>query len=373
MVWLRATVGAGSLAGLIALLFVPAFAPWVLRFEHATADWRTAYLSDRPATQHSGVAMVIINDATLKDYSSSPVDRGLLARIISAVDVSGARAIGLDILFFKKTDDNKDQALVDALKTAKAEVVLGAVDERGDLQPFQREFQTAFLAQAGRKAGYLNLRHERDDVVRYAALPHFGSTYPKSFARLLAEAAGSELADAGHAIAWLLPPSDGSTNFLTIPAQDLLVAGATAGNRLKDRIVIIGGDFPLRDRHRTPLSLLTGDGMGGLTIHAHMLAAMLEPRRAISELGSLAVHSLLIILGLVGFALGWLLWESRVVHLIGWSFATSALVAIDAILFVHGRLLLPFTLALLAWFLGVTAGRSLHVLGGRLFKRSGEA
>jgi len=367
--WFSAAVGLGSLVALIALLIAPAFAPWVLRFEHWTADWRTAYLSDQPTTQHPKVSLVIINDDTLKDYPSSPVDRGLLARIINAIDSGGARAIGLDILFLKRTEDAKDQELLDALRNAKAEIVLGAVDERGDLQPFQREFQSAFLARIGRSVGYLNLRHERDSVVRYAAQPRSEGAYPKSFARLLAAAGGSDLTDEGQTIPWQLPPTDGTANFLTIPAQDLLAGGEAVAKQLKDRIVIIGGDFPLRDRHRTPLSLLSGENMIGVAIHAQMVVAKLDPKRTIVELSPTAVRVLLVVLGVTGFALGWLMWESRIVHLIGWSFATAALVAIDALLFVEGRLLLPFTLALLAWFLGVTAGRSLRTSGEGLFRR----
>ncbi len=366
---LRVVTGIGSLAALIALLFVPAFAPWVVRFDHSTADWRTAYLSDRMPSHHPRLALVVINDATLRQYPSSPVDRGLLARIVSAIDAAGARTIGLDILFFKPTEDAKDQALVDAVRQAKAEIVMGALDERGQLEAFQREFQTAFLGRVGRTAGYLNLRYESGDVVRYAAYPHPGSSYPKSFARLLAAAGGSDQPDDGRSIPWLLPPVDGSATFLTIPAQDLLAGGPEVAARLKDRIVLVGGDFPLRDRHRTPLSLLTGDGTTGLSIHAHIVAGMLEPGRAISELTVEARSVLLVVLGALGFLLGWLLWQTSIVQFLGWTAATGALLAIDALLFKHLHVLLPFTLALLAWFLGVTAGRSLRATGVRLFKR----
>jgi adenylate cyclase len=361
------------MAALVALLFVPAFAPWVLRFEHWTADWRTAYLSERPATQHPRVALVVINDETLREYPSSPVDRGLLSRIVSAIDTAGARAIGLDILFLKKTEDAKDQALAETLRTAKAQVVLGAVDESWTLEPFQRQFQTSFLDAAGRSVGYLNLKHERDDVVRYAAPPYPGSTYAKSFARLLAAADGPDQPDDGRAIPWLLPPADGSTNFLTIPAQDLLAAGPQVRSQLKDRIVIIGGYFPLRDQTRTPLSLATKTTMPGVAVHAQIVAGLLEPRRAISELGPMATNALMMVLGIAGFLLGWMLWQSAIVDLIGWSFATAVLVAIDALLFMQARILLPFTLALLAWFLGVTAGRSLRVLKERFMRRRRDA
>lgn len=365
---LRGVLGAGSLAALIALLFLPAFAPWVLRFEHWTADWRTAYLSEQARTQHARIAFVSITDETLRNYASSPVDRGLLARIVQAIDAAGASAIGLDILFLKATEPAKDQALVDAVRAARAVVVLGVADDRVPLEGFQRDFQQEYLARLGRPAGYLNLRHERDDVVRYSALPSQSGVHTRSFPRLLAAAVGVDSNDTGRAIPWLVPSGDSPSPFLTIPAQNVL-ADPTIAASLKDRIVIVGGDFPLRDRHRTPLTLLKGEDMAGAIIHAQVLAGMLDKARGLNELEPITVRVLLVLLGAAGFALGWLLFASSIVHLIGWSFATAVLVAIDAFLFVQVRLLLPFTLALLAWFLGVTAGRSLRVLGEKFMKR----
>jgi len=364
----RLALGVSCLIVIVALLFAPSLAPWLLRFEHSTADWRTALLSDRLPTQNSRIVLVVINDDTLKDYPSSPVDRGLLSKIVRAIDAAGARVIGLDVLFLKKTDADKDQSLVDALRTAKAAVVLGALDERGEIEAFQREFQTSFLEKAGRPAGYLNLRHEHDDVVRYIASPMPQSAFAKSFARLLAEAGGATAADAGQPISWLLPPRDGSDTFLTIPAQDLVAADGTgetqsrssAASKLKDRIVLIGGDFPLRDRHRVPLSARDGKAMPGVTIHAQILAGMLDPRRQIAELRQPSAQLLLLVVAAMGFLLGWLLWQSTIVGFLGWGFATAVLLGIDMICFTELRLLLPFTLALVAWVAGVTAGRSLR-------------
>ncbi len=359
--WIRVLIAAGCVLALMALFLVPAFAPWFLRFEHWTADWRTAFFSERLSTAHPKIAVVTINDATLRDLPSSPIDRGLLARIVKAIDAAGARAIGLDIYFLKKTDPDKDQALVDALRGARAQIVLGAIDERGELEDFQREFQTAFLARVGRPAGYLNLRHERDDVVRYAAAPMPGSAYPESFARLLAKTMAPADDEPARAISWLLPPKNGEETFRTIPAQDLFdPSKPDAGAALKDRIVLIGGDFPFRDRHRTPLSVLTGEGVPGVMIHAQIIAGLLDPGRKISELHAKAATLLLATLAVTGFALGWGLWQSTFIGFLAWSFATGILLAVDAVVFMELHLLLPFTLAFFAWFMAVTAGREAH-------------
>lgn len=361
---LQLALGFGCIALLAALLFLPAAAPLFLRVEHWTADWRTAYLSNKAPASDPDIAIVTITDETLKDLPSSPIDREFLAGLVAAIDATHPRAIGIDIFFLKKTADDKDEMLVAALKTA-GPVVLGAIDERGDLQPFQRDFQQHFLERTGRDAGYLNLRHEPDDVVRYAAAPAPSSTYPKSFARLLAEAAGRAPVDRGAPIPWRLPPGDGSENFLKIPAQDIL-AGASKAALLKDKLVLIGGDFPLRDRHRVPLSVRDGQTMPGVLIHAHILSGMLSHGREIAELSPATEQALLAVAGFCGFLLGWFLWQSSLVGYLRWSFATGVLVAIDALCFRMFNLLLPFTLALTAWVLGTYAGSAFrHALARR--------
>ncbi|MEQ1710797.1 MAG: CHASE2 domain-containing protein [Hyphomicrobium sp.] len=366
--WFRLTVGAACLAGLIGLLFVPQFLPWVLRFEHATADWRTALLSDRLTTPHPEIAVVTITPATLRDYANSPIDRGLLARTVSAIDAAGAAVIGLDIYFLKATEPQKDKALIDALKSAKAKVVLGAWDERGQMEPFQREFQKSFSERIGHPAGYLNLRHQRDDVVRYRASPHPGSAYPESLSRLLARASGHDGADSERPIAWLLPPANGVQTFETLPAHTF-VAGehglspekaAAAAKALAGKIVLVGGDFPERDRHRTPLSAWTSESMSGVFIHANMIADLLDPRRSIAELPPSVARNLVGLVALVSCVIGWLLWQSSIVQYLGYTFATLVLVAVDAFVYREFRLLLPITLILAAWFLGVTGGRAIR-------------
>ena len=367
----RLATGIAALIMLGSLLFLPSFAPYLLRAEHWTADWRTALLAARPATRDTRIAIVLIDDDTLKDYASSPIDRSLLARIVKSIDESGAKVIGLDILFLKKTDADKDQSLLDTLAAARSNIILGALDERGDLQSFQKEFQHIYLDKAGRPAGYLNLHHDRDDVVRFMAAPANNPTYPKSFARLLAEAGGvTILSDASRPVPWLAKPEGGSDTFLKMRAQDLL-ANPDLAIKLKGRLVLVGGDFPLRDRHRVPLTVRDGEALPGVIIHAQILAAMLDPQRDIAELGLEAARGVLFTVAILGFAIGWRLWQSNVINYLGAGFATVVLLGLDAFCFKELRLLLPFTLALVAWVAGLTAGRSLHFdFSKSLFRRS---
>jgi CHASE2 domain-containing sensor protein len=370
MPWLQGSAGVASMLAILALLFVPAAAELALiYFEQPTGDKRTAMFSQRSEKQHDQIAMVTISEETLRGYATvSPVDRGLLARIVTAVDAANPRAIGLDIFFLRPTDEAKDAALIEAIRKTRSELVLAAIDERGQLEPYQRDFQAEFLKRTGRSIGYINLRTEKDSVVRNTAAPcdprardsrcAAGAAYPKSFARLLAAAAGADQPDAQRPISWLLPPLGGSKrNFLTIPAHELIASGSQSARLLEGKIVLIGGDFPNRDRHRIPLNTDKDEDVIGLFIHAQLVAARLDPARALWQLAPSRERMLLMGLAILGFLIGWRMWDSAVVNLIAWTFATVALIGLDAVLFMYTQLLLPFTLALLSWFLGVTGGR----------------
>jgi adenylate cyclase len=358
-VW--AAAGIAAIAVVVALMLAPSFWPLVTRMDHWTADWRTAYFSKQLLAQHPRVVVVTITDETLRNYVSSPIDRGLLANIVQAIDRAGAAVIGLDILFLKATEPIKDEQLIQAVRGSKAKIVLGAADARVPLLPFQREFQAAYLSRAEAPVGYVNTRHENDDVVRYTANPGPGSAVPKSFARLMAEAAGAGRADDLSApIPWLLPAADGAPAFLAIPAEKLLGPNTAAvGAALKDRVVLVGGEFPFRDRHRVPLSVRTGQDVAGVYIHATVVAGLLDAGSQLSEVAPVTIRLLLAALAVLAIGLGLALWQTNAVTFLGHGFAVAVLLAVDVLCFTQLRLLLPFTLAVTAWVAGITAGRFL--------------
>src|SRR5215468_6791526 len=205
------------LSGVFALLatllladLAPRYAPGLLRFEHYMGDVRTALLSDQLASQHPSVAIVAITDDTLAGFRTYlPVDRDLLARVVEAVDAAGAKVIGLDFLFTSPATDSNEVLLVEAIRRARAKVVLAAADERIGLTEAQRDKQQAFLGELDRPAGYFNLATERDSVVRFMAQPYAEGkpAFPKSFSVLLAEGAGFAASQERLRIAWLRTPA----------------------------------------------------------------------------------------------------------------------------------------------------------------------
>jgi len=370
----RAIVLAGVFAVLATLLLtelMPRYAPGLLRFEHAVADARTALLSDQLPSQHPHVAVVGITDQTLDAYKIRlPIDRQLVARLVEAVDAAGAKVIGLDFLFYRTVVADNEDMLIDAIRRARAKVVLAAADERLGLSQAQIDRQKAFFASIGRPAGYANLATERDWVVRFKARPAPNTAFPKSFARVLLEQAGYAPPETTRRIAWLRTPLDESDAFLTIPADALLgpsdsplVRAARAG--LKDKIVIVGGLLPDLDQHLTPLTSRSLDRMPGAVIHAHIVAEAVDGR----SVGQVEVESLVLRLGLavlagVGFLAGWRYRLRRQGILLS-SLATFTILAADIFVFWRFRIILPIVLAAVAWFLGEFTGQLLGRWLGR--------
>ena len=278
--WHPAALCLASLLGIIGLFFVPAVAPALLKLEHWTADWRTALLSDRRATTHPDIAIVAITSETLEPYPFIlPVDRGLQADIVEAVVRAGARAVALDFYFTKGTIKESDDRFQRVLASVQDKLILGAYE---NLKPAQLAYQYDFLGRLQAPVGYLNLNRDRDDTVRSRAPPPARARYQESFSTQLAHAAGRKQPDTPERIAWLLPPTDGSATFLRIEAHRLLDPSTGEAARLKNRVVIIAGDFPYFDRHRTPLSLSTGTEMTGAEIHAQMAAELIDGNRSYS-------------------------------------------------------------------------------------------
>jgi CHASE2 domain-containing sensor protein len=354
--WYPAALWLGSLLGLVGLFFVPAMAPTLLKLEHWTADWRTALLSDRRATTHPDVAIVAITGETLEPYPFLlPVDRGLQTKVLAAVTAAGARAVALDFYFTKVTDPGTDANFHAYLASLGGKLILGAYENPGALSAARLAYQYDFLGRLPANVGYLDLNRDRDDVVRSRALPPGQARYRESFSARLAQAAGRKQQDTPERIAWLLPPTDGSDTFLRIEAHKLLDRASGEAARLKDRVVIIAGDFPYFDRHRTPLSVRTGDEMTGAEIHAHMAAELIDGNRSYSLLTPEQARIFLAGLAVLAIVLGWR-FQARRFDLLDWRVASFAIVAADALVFKFAHLVLPFTLAAFAWVLGITFG-----------------
>jgi CHASE2 domain-containing sensor protein len=374
-------IGLACLAAMALVILIPSRMPGLVPAEDWSSDRRTAWLSPSLPRPHPRVAIVSITDDTLDAYkvnTRSPLDRGMLAEIVRAIDHQGACAMGLDVFVLRATTRDKDEALIAALADARMHVVAGVADSRIEMRNDQREHQAGFLARVGRSAGFLNLRTDdaADDAVRRHPRPAGDGLYPKAFAQRLAEVVVPALStrdpsiDDQRRIAWLRPAPNGASPFLTIPAhqvpnrlttprQTCDVMGPTLVGSLKNRIVLVGAHFPNIDQHQTPLG--RGRDTPGVDIHAQMTAEFIDsPSRQIHEPGPILMRAVLAALGALGFAAGWWLWRTPIVYSLGWGFGAALVVAAGLLSFYFFNMVLPFAACVLMWFLGVTAGRYLH-------------
>ena len=114
-----------------------------------------------------------------------------------------AKTIGLDFVFERPTEPNKDAALISAIRSSPISVVLGAIDPRAPLATrHSLDYQNDFFANVGVtrsgrvRAGHVILsRHPDlltvgDQIVRFVSPPLNSKPIIESFARVLAEVDG---------------------------------------------------------------------------------------------------------------------------------------------------------------------------------------
>ncbi len=82
------------------------------------------------STGEPPVAAVLIDDEAVAKYGSLPWPRGMLARLVRALEERGARGVVLDIILSEPSDAADDQALSDALAGTEA-ILAAAIDSRG--------------------------------------------------------------------------------------------------------------------------------------------------------------------------------------------------------------------------------------------------
>jgi len=248
--------------------------------DHFVEDWETAALLP-PEPQDPNVVVVAITEDTLRLFPyRSPIDRQFLSDLIRTLAVRGPRAIGIDILFDQPTTPANDEALRQTLRESPVPLVVSYTEDPAIVTETQRAFLDDFVPP--RRRGFANLAADQLDTARwiFPGREAGDGSYIPGFARALAAAVGIATPAELVPIAWHGRPSPDVPAFREYPAQ---VAGALPADWFRGKIVLIGADLSLTDRHRTPfLTVFPGrEGMlPGVVIHAHALSQLVEGRRS---------------------------------------------------------------------------------------------
>jgi len=267
-------------------------------------DVELSWLAPRQP-QSTDIVIVGIQESTLAQFKyRSPVDRRFLANLLRTLDSYKPRVIGLDVLFDQPTEPDKDEELKQVMRNLTTPLVVSYDDIPEDVTPQQKAFLDDFVPPDDRVLADIGT-DPFDGTVRWmVAGKQIGDgSYMPGFARGVLERIGIESFPAKDQIAWRGRESDSVEPFREYPAQ--MVAKLPA-KFFTGKIVLIGADVSLTDRHRTPFAALYEGNRGtlpGIVIHAHSVDQVLSNRRP-PGIGAFGDFLLAITLAALGAALG---------------------------------------------------------------------
>jgi adenylate cyclase len=256
---------------------------WVRDFELASLA--------KPEPQSTDITIVTISEQTLKLFAyREPVDRKFLSDLLKKVAEYKPRVIALDVLFDEPSDPAKDDELRSTIANLPVPLVVSYV---GDLEVVERgagqDYLNAFVPPEDRVLADIQA-DPFDRTTRWVepgkVVP--GGTYVPGFARGLLKKIGIETPAERTAIAWRGYPAEANQLPFRQIASDSVVnfKPALADRILKPtipgKIVLIGAEYSLTDRHRTPFATVRAGNEGvlpGIVIHAHEVDGLLTGRR----------------------------------------------------------------------------------------------
>lgn len=246
------------------------------------------------AANDPDITLLLYNDAVArKTGRTTPVDRALLAAALRVVEQSGARAIGIDMIFIQPTDD--EDVLIDTLGKIKIPVYVAFADPESDRAAY---WDGSIASDA---ADYQNLFWKSIDNPKVKRVSPAVGIDETGIARRwpdLTSAGNPPLAAAlGNAII----QSRGYTGAITFSrlAPEEIEAGLQIAtdmfptlpidtvtdpdlaeyfqHLLKNRVVLIGSDTFNLDQLSTPITRFSDQTtVAGVTVHAHMLRQALD-------------------------------------------------------------------------------------------------
>ncbi len=325
--WLIVPVGVAALTALLSMLAVDriGFFADADRFVQDSEVARKPY--GKP--QDPNIVIAAITEDTLHNFQyRQPIDRGFLNTLLQSLAAKGVKAIGIDILFDQPTEPEKDAALKKTLHTLQVPLVASYAGRSLETED-QLHYLNSFVPKDARALA--NVATDQTDTVRWV---YPGETKPAgmmSFARALAAKVGVATKAEQIPIVWHRSPERDIPAFKEYPAHTIQFLPAAW---FKNKIVLIGTDITLDDRHRTPFSTVAGNRdptMAGVVIQAHALSQLLN-HKASPHVGwwtdfLIAFGAALIgaALGAFSFSLWWRAIGLAVAIAAGWSFSVYVL------------------------------------------------
>lgn len=274
-------IGLAVLAAVLATLATDRLSV-VHRVNQFVQDWKIASVFAPYEEQDPDIVIVAIDEDTLRGFAyRSPVDRMFVSDLLLRMAAHRPKAIGLDLLLDQPTEQDKDEALRETLRRIQVPVLVSYIVSDTVVTPEQKAFEDLMIPPHQRALA--DLPTDQFDTARYLfpGQPMPDGRYVPGFARALAAAAGVQTPAVQAPIIWRGRPPPTPTDLNPKPFRQVsaTVAGFMPAAWFRDKIVLIGSDVTLVDRHRTPFSVTQAGDAGqlpGVVIQAHILSQLLH-------------------------------------------------------------------------------------------------
>lgn len=286
---------------LLALQFTPA----VRMIENWLWDLRVStFAAPRSAeSRHPEIVVVAITEESLARFPyRSPVDRSWLAQLFRTIAAAQPAAMAIDILFDQPTEPAKDAILQRTLAELSVPTVIATADGEGQLTPAQTAFLDRYLPPTPWiHPAWANMLTDRDDgTVRriFPGKPGRDGWRP-GFVPALASLLNVTPPDTASPFS-LRPFTQQTPQGIPVYPADAVPYLPVSW--LAGKVVLVGFDLPMTDRHRSSAVSVQGVRSGtipGVVLHAHALHHVLAQTRlsATTLFGQALVIALLAITG----------------------------------------------------------------------------
>lgn len=211
-----------------------------------------------PRSPEKQVVIIAIDDKSINKLGRWPWDRKIHAELLDKLSTAKPRAVGYDVAFPEKSNDEGDKLLAESLK--KLNVILPIEQVDGGIQKPYELFKT--------ETGLVNVIIDNDGIVRKIPSLGFASKILNKKVALPGD---------NFRINYVGRPG----SFATFSFVDVLENNVPLDN-FKDKYVLVGATATdLHDSQVTPVS--AGREMAGVEIHANAMATILENKYLVLE------------------------------------------------------------------------------------------
>lgn len=239
-------------------------------------DWEISRLIS-PKPIYDDIVILAVNENTLRQFQyRSPLDRAFLSKVLNKVAKGKPKGIGLDFLFDQPTEPAKDAELKATLANLPVPLVVAYTEDPSIVTPEQLAYLRSYVPVSRRAMA--NAAKDQHGTARliFPGEKDASGRYIMGFNRALAAYSGVKTEAVSQPIVWTRPPVGEKFAFPEFEAQ---AVEKFPPQLFTDKIVLIGSDETLVDRHRTPFTSVSDSGtLAGVVVHAYSVATLLHPQ-----------------------------------------------------------------------------------------------